>query len=248
MRKKRIKLDVVTIWGIVLIVASATLFCAIEFSKLPHVLQWYEQYEHTILDFQTKIVQLDNRFWIFIIILLLYFLKSVIPFPLYPASFLCVLTSIVFNTYLSLVINLLGLVLLFGTKYFWGNNFGSVFVKKVLPRYEKLWSIIEHEGNGNPVLLVVSRAVPSFPINAVSSIYGSLGFSFLRYIFLSIIGFAPKLVFYTIIGRNVFNPLSSAFLMPIAILLLFTGMSMIGVNKTIEFISKKINLKHEVEE
>lgn len=225
----------------VLIGVAVVLFCAAEFFKLPHVQQWYEQYDHVMISFEEYIVNLPNKFGIFVIIMLLFSVKALLPFPLYPISFLCVLTSVVFNVYLSLLINTLGLVLLFSVKYLWGKRLGSGFAGKVLPRYKKAWGIVEHNGNGNPWLLVGLRAIPSFPINAVSGLYGSLDFGYVKYLLLSILGFVPKLAFYTIIGRNVFNPLSSAFILPIAILILFSGISMISINMIVDAINRKVN-------
>ena len=101
--------------------------------------------------------------------------------------------------------------------------------------------MISKDDNGNPWLLVVFRLIPTFPINSISSIYGSLEFNRVKYLLLSIAGFLPKLISYTIIGRNAFEPMSQAFILPIVVLLMFTGISMIGINELAELINKKIN-------
>ena len=240
---KRLKIDAVTFWGIVFIAVSLVLFVAVGFFKLPHIQQWYEQYEHIIIQFQERIINIDNKIWIVLIVMLLFWLKAFIPFPIYPASFLLIIISIVFNLYMSLIINFAGLSILFCTKYFWGKKFGCGLTRKVLTKYDKVWNIIEHEGNGNPWLLTLFRAIPAFPINSVSCLYGSMQFSFKKYTLLSLTGFMPKLISYTIIGRNVFDPLSSAFIVPIALLFLFSGLSMVGINTLVDAINKKINSK-----
>lgn len=240
-KNRRFHFNSITVGGMVLIGVAVVLFIASEFFKLPQVQQWYEQYDHIMVNFEEYIVNLPNKAGIFLIIMLLFFIKALLPFPIYPISFLCVLTSVVYNVYLSLLINTLGLVILFSAKYVWGKRLGSGFAGRVLPRYKKAWGIVEHNGNGNPWLLVGLRAVPSFPINAVSGLYGSLDFGFGKYILLSVLGFIPKLTFYTIIGRNVFDPLSSAFILPIAILILFSGVSMISINMIVDAINRKTN-------
>ncbi|MBQ6624507.1 MAG: VTT domain-containing protein [Clostridia bacterium] len=241
--KKKLKIDAVTFWGIVFIAVAMVLFVAVGFFKLPHIQEWYEQYEHIIVRFQERIINIDNKLWIVLIVMLLYLFKAFIPFPVYPASFLLIIISIVFDFYVSVIINIVGFIILFCAKYFWGKKFGCGVAGKLLSKYHKIWNIIEHEGNGNPWLLTVFRAIPAFPINSVSCLYGSMDFSFWKYILLSVTGYMPKLISYTIIGRNVFNPLSSAFILPIALLLLFSGLSMVGVNTLVDAINKKINSK-----
>lgn len=237
----RFHLNSITVGGMVLIGVAVFLFCLSGFFKLPHVKLWYEQYDHIMIELEQRIVHMPNKLWVFIIIMALFALKALLPFPIYPISFLCVVTSVVFSTPLSLAINTLGLVLLFTVKYFWGKRLGSGFAGRILPRYKKAWGIVEHNGNGNPWLLVGLRVIPVFPINAVSGLYGSLGFDYRKFILLSVLGFVPKLTFYTIIGRNVFDPFSSAFILPIAILILFSGVSMICVNMIVDAINRKSN-------
>lgn len=238
-KKGKFHLNAVIVAGIVMISVGVALCVLLNVLKLPHVQEWYEQYEDVLMNFENRIVNLDNKTWIFLIIMFLFSLKAVLPFPIYPVSFLCVTTSVVFNVYISLAVNALGLSLLFSVKYFWGKRTGSGFAGRILPRYEKAWSIVEHNGNGNPWLLVGMRAVPVFPINAVSGLYGSLDFGYFRYLLLSLLGFIPKLSFYTIIGRNVFNPLSSAFILPIALLIMLSGISMIAINLIVDTINRK---------
>ena len=104
-KNRRFHFNSITVGGMVLIGVAVVLFIAAQFFKLPHVQQWYQQYDHTMISFEEYIVDLPNKFGIFLIIMLLFVVKALLPFPLYPISFICVLTSIVFNVYLSLAIN-----------------------------------------------------------------------------------------------------------------------------------------------
>jgi uncharacterized membrane protein YdjX (TVP38/TMEM64 family) len=62
------------------------------------------------------------------------------------------------------------------------------------------------------------------PINGISGIYGSLDFDYGKFVLFSVIGFLPKLISFTIVGRNVYDPLSAGFLVPIMILLFIIKM------------------------
>ena len=80
--------------------------------------------------------------------------------------------------------------------------------------------------------------IPCFPVNTISRIYGALKFDFKDYIIISIIGFMYKLVSYTIIGRNVYNPLSASFLLPIIILTAISGCLLVSLYYILEGIEK----------
>ena len=68
-------------------------------------------------------------------------------------------------------------------------------------------------------------------------------FDFKKYLLLSVLGFLPKLISYSFIGRNVYDPFSMAFILPIVILLLLSGLSVFGINAMIEFYSEKSKSK-----
>jgi hypothetical protein len=74
----------------------------------------------------------------------------------------------------------------------------------------------------------------------------------LTLILFSLIGFLPRLLSFTFVGRNVYDPLSSEFLVPIMILLFLSGVSLLSVNgiwitveKTVEYAKKRKIKKSE---
>ena len=58
---------------------------------------------------------------------------------------------------------------------------------------------------------------------------------------LSAAGFAPKLLSYTFMGTNVFDPLSSAFLVPLVIALTISGASLLCVNLIWLLVEKSVS-------
>ena len=106
--------------------------------------------------------------------------------------------------------------------------------------------LIQSDGKGNPALLVALRLVPGVPVNSISGIYGSFDFGYPKFIIFSVIGFMPRLISYTFVGRNIFDPLSGKFLVPIMLILFFSGVSAIFINgiwisveKTVKYIKQK---------
>ena len=75
-------------------------------------------------------------------------------------------------------------------------------------------------------------------MNAVSQMYGTMGFNYKMFLVISLLGFAPRLASYTIIGRNAFDPFSAKFLIPLIAVLLLSGLSILGLSNIINFIIK----------
>jgi uncharacterized membrane protein YdjX (TVP38/TMEM64 family) len=100
----------------------------------------------------------------------------------------------------------------------------------MISKNARLRRLIKSDGTGNPALLIALFLVPGMPINSISGIYGSFNFGYWRFILLSVIGFMPRLISFTFVGRNVFDPLSPGFLVPIMLLAFFSGISLLSVN------------------
>ncbi len=226
----------ISLAGYVLLILAVVFIAILYFSQIPEVKVWYAKYLDQLTSLEDAVMDI-KQWWLFlIVILILYSVKSF--FPLLSISALCVLTGAVFPIYLSLPVNVLGIVILMSIKFFWGRKFGGGRTRKFIRINDSLLSAVEHDGTGNPWLLLALRLVPSFPINAVSQLYGSMNSSYKRFILISLGGFTPKILSYTFIGRNVYDPLSASFLSPIIIILLISGFSLLGVNLILSKINK----------
>ena len=78
------------------------------------------------------------------------------------------------------------------------------------------------------------------PVNTISGVYGSFEFGLGRFLLLSVIGYMPKIISFTFIGRNVFDPLSAEFIVPIMVFALVSGVSLICVNGMWSHIEKTV--------
>lgn len=199
-------------------------------SRNEQVQLWYKTYQDYLISAEIAVKNIDDKFAVFLIIIFLYVFKAVFPIYLYPLPLLCTVTSAVFPAYLSIPINILGLVCLYSIRYFWGTKTGSAGVQTLLNKNETIHSLVERDGRGNPWLLVLFRMIPGMPINLVSKLYGAMDFKYSKFLLLSVLGYAPLLVSYTFIGYNLFNPLSTAFLLPFIIVASFGTISMLSVS------------------
>lgn len=214
--------------GGLLLVLSVVLVIVFVFSRDAEVMKWYATYQTTLEDIESRIMSIDDVALLIAVILLIYLIKSVIP--IMPISALCFLVGAVMPLYAAVSVNMLGLTIMLTVKFFWGRKLGGGSVHKLLKKNESILTFIERDGNVNPWILFVSRLVPSFPVNSISQLYGAMGFDYPSFLIVSLGGFMPKLVSYTLVGRNIFDPLSSKFLTPLIIIFAASGISILTIN------------------
>ncbi len=212
---------------------------------------WYARTQKNLYELEMYIMQLDQSWKFLVAITILFLVKSF--FPIYATSTVCFLSGMFLPSYIAIPVNVLGFTVLITVRYFWGKRFGAGSAWKFISKNEKLKRLIQQDGSGNPALLIALRLLPGMPVNSISGIYGSLNFGYAEFVALSIIGFMPKLISFTLVGRNVYDPLSASFLLPIAIFMFATGLSLLCVNgvwttveKAVEF-TKNHNNRKETE-
>lgn len=203
----------------------------------------YISFRNYMENIEKSIVYVDNK-WIFFLLLTALFLsKSLVS--VIPISITCLLSGLVFDFPIALAINVWGMLIIITIKYFWGKKITGGYALKIINRYPFIKSLINIDGKPNPWTLFIFRLVPSFPINPVSQLYGYMGYSFPKYILISMAGFSIKLISFTCIGCNVANPFSAAFIVPLIIILLVSGISMLVVD---HIVSKNIKRKQAIDD
>lgn len=218
--------------GSVLLLLAVVLFCVALLFQDPTFVEHYDEIMRRLAEFEYAVATLPYRGLVIVAILLIYLSKSVMPMPI---SAICVIAGMAFPLPIAVLINIVGFSLLCIIKYFWGKHIGGGLVHKLLLKNEEIERILEKaDDKAKGGLLIGFRLVPSFPINTTSQVYGAMGYDFKVYLVLSVVGFLPKLISYSIIGRNVYDPFSMAFILPFVILFTISGLSLFGVNKMID--------------
>lgn len=193
--------------------------------------EWYSRYIDTLASYEIW-MQIYGATWISVLLILVNFvLKALIPW--FPIVCLCVVSGVLFEWYYALLINLAGLIILFTIKFFWGKKFGGGNAEKILSKYDTAHNFIDSSKLGSGLVLFVLRLVPCMPVNSVSCLYGTTYIPYWQYIVISVLGFTYKLFSYTLIGRNVFDPASASFVVPLIILLFFTGLVLLTLSGAI---------------
>lgn len=200
-------------------------------------LRWYDKYTETLVEFEIWIENYGATPLAVVIILVNYAFKAIMPW--FPVSCICVASAVVFKWYEALVINIVGLTLLFALKFLWGRHFGGGNAEKLLLKYDFLYKLVGESKFGSGLALFFSRLLPSIPINSVSCLYGTTDMPMWKFIVISLAGFFYKAMSYIIIGRNVFDPASASFIVPFIPLILFSGMIFLSLSGAIEGGNKK---------
>ncbi len=189
----------------------------------------YIRYQGFIEKFENSVAEIPNRFVIILCLLLLFAIKALVV--LIPASFTCLVTALIFPFPVAVLINMGGYAIMFLIKYFWGKHVGEGNISKLVKHSKTLWKYVQDEengnGNGNPLVLFILRLVPTVPLNPISSMYGKMGYDLWKYMLLSLLGISLRVVSVTSLGSNVGNPFSSAFIIPLIVILFISGFSMI---------------------
>ncbi len=233
--------------GVALIIIGAVLLVLTMLMQIQQFAVKYEEVLQMLSDFEDAVAAIEIKGLVVIAILFLYLSKSVLPIPI---SAVCVIAGMVFPTYIAALINLAGFTILCTIKYYWGKHLGGGVVHKLLSRYEIFDKVFASGFSGKGGMLIALRLVPQIPINTVSQLYGATNFGYCKYIIFSLIGFLPKIISYSIVGRNVYNPFSLAFMLPLVIIFTISGLTTLGVNAFIDFYSgtkKSKELKNKSE-
>lgn len=239
MKKHWTRSGIMNVAGIALLISAAAVSVVVYLLRYDQLWLWYNVYQEKLLEAEQFIQSLGIS-WKFVLTMLIVFLvRTFIPFL--AVSAICVLTGAVLPSYWALIVNFLGIIIMMSIKYFEGMKFGSGNAWKIISKNERARKIIESSGKVNKALLFALRLIPGFPLGSVSRIYGSLRFPYWRFILLSAAGFAPKLLSYTFMGTNVFDPLSSAFLVPLMIVLTISGASLLCVNLIWLLVEKSVS-------
>ncbi len=193
--------------------------------QIDAVREKYDEYLYFLQDFEMRVAALKSRWLILIVILLLFLLRSLSA--MYPYPMIFIITAMVFPPVQSFIINLFGMAFTFAFRYYTGWEMGEGTINFALKKYPAILSAMEEDGKGNPIILLAFRMIPSVPINTLSHFYGSIEYSFPRFMLLSLGAYVPKLISYSFIGNSVYDPFSADFFVPIIVLCTFTGVCLL---------------------
>lgn len=213
----------INLTGVVMLSLSILLLLVSQYGNLDAISLRYVEFLDKLYEIQLAVASLNDKWLIVIIIELLFILKSVLPIPL---SFMFVITGMVFPYTEAVIINAIGMALLMSIKYMWGVKFNLGKLDRKLVSSAIIRKTFETK-YGKGMILLLTRLIPWTPTNKISQIYGAERYPFDRYLMVSLIGFSPKILSYSKIGRSIYNPISYEFLAPFVVLFAIGGVSLL---------------------
>lgn len=192
--------------------------------SLAHIDAWFVSLEMFIAQYES--------FAAFFLLIFLFAFKSFVP--VIPFSVLFIASGMVFSEVTAFAINILGFAVLCTLKFLWGKKKGGGGAHKLANRSKTVYKFMDFGGDGNKWMLALMRFVPFFPTNTVSRAYGGTEMELTQYLAYSMLGFFPRLVLWSVIGINIFDPFTVKFMAPIIIMLIISGISLLLVNVLLE--------------
>lgn len=149
---------------------------------------------------------------------------SLKPFLLvFPSAVMSVASGILFGPVKGFLINMLGFFISGTMAFYLARILGKDTVDKILKN-----RAIKHNFNLKErgfLILLLLRLPPILPYDPLSYACGLTDIKYTSFITSSLIGVIPETLCYSIMGESVLNPLSSAFIVPIIILIISTSIS-----------------------
>lgn len=147
----------------------------------------------------------DNHCTVALILLGLFMSKSVLFFL--PAKVLYIFSGMALPLYIAVFLNALGIFLEISLTYFYGYMLGNTYVERLMSRYAKFKKLLEYNMEQDLKVTFLLRLAP-VAIEPVSLMMGASGNHYWRYVLASLMGIAPKLLFFTMVGNALIYPVN----------------------------------------
>ncbi len=137
-----------------------------------------------------------------------------------PAMLIYVSVGMAFDIGTALFISLCGIALEVAVTYWLGRALGGDYVRRLLSKAKGGDKILNMKDSGKFSSLFVIRVLPVFPIDFASLFLGSIKLPFIRYLLISVLGIAPRVVLFTVLGDGIYEVFPMAMLLKIVLILL----------------------------
>ena len=153
-----------------------------------------------------------------------------------PASLIYISVGMAFDTKRAVIVNLLGIAIEVTVTFFMGKFLGKDAVEKKIRNTkagDKFFSMLDKNRN---VAIFLMRFIPAFPIDFSSLFMGAFDFKFLPYLLLSVLGIAPRVIAFTILGDGIYDLIPMKYIVLAAICAIPTVIAVLLIKK---YIGKK---------
>ncbi len=137
-----------------------------------------------------------------------------------PAALVYISVGMAFSPLKAVLINLAGIAAEVSVSYLIGLFLGGEYVEKMLSKNEKSKKLLELKDKHKQSTVFVVRCLPVFPIDFASLFFGSMKTGFIKYLVFSLLGLAPRVILFTILGDTIYDYIPMSLIIKIIIFLI----------------------------
>ena len=122
-----------------------------------------------------------------------------------PASLIYISVGMAFSPLTAVIVNIAGITVEVIVSYLFGLMLGGEYVENLLKKNKGGRKLLELKAQNKQSSIFIIRLLPVFPIDFASLFFGSVKFSFPKYLILSVLGIAPRVILFTLLGDKVYD-------------------------------------------
>ncbi len=122
-----------------------------------------------------------------------------------PASLIYISVGMAFSPLTAVIVNIAGITVEVIVSYLFGLMLGGEYVENLLKKNKGGRKLLELREQNKQSSIFIIRLLPVFPIDFASLFFGSVKFSFPKYLILSVLGIAPRVILFTLLGDKVYD-------------------------------------------
>ena len=122
-----------------------------------------------------------------------------------PASLIYISVGMAFSPLTAVIVNIAGITVEVIVSYLFGLMLGGEYVENLLKKNKGGRKLLELKAQNRQSSIFIIRLLPVFPIDFASLFFGSVKFSFPKYLILSVLGIAPRVILFTLLGDKVYD-------------------------------------------
>jgi len=157
----------------------------------------------TNIDIRQLVASSENELTAAATIVGIYGLKGIVF--VIPASLIYISVGMAFSPLTAVAVNMLGISLEVIVSYLFGIMLGGEYVENLLKKNKGGRKLLELKEQNKQSSVFIVRLLPVFPIDFASLFFGSVRFPFPKYFILSVLGIAPRVILFTILGDKVYD-------------------------------------------
>ncbi len=156
-----------------------------------------------------------------------------------PASVIYISVGVALETKTAVLVNVFGIAIEVTLTYLLGKFLGKSTVEKRLKGTKGGDKLLAMKDKNKNLATFIIRFVPAFPIDFSSLFMGAFGFKFPMYFIFSVLGIAPRVIAFTILGDTIYNLIPTKYILLIGIAAIPVAVAAMLIKKAVE--KKKSN-------